>query len=367
MTGSGTGAGIRMRPAAAGDIVYDFADISGFHEGIVDQAPGSVIASTGTAGVVEDNVGDGIVIQASRIYLENIHSDNNYGNGVVVEPLAPATVVSNVYIDKTESSNNTGAGFVLQRLSTFTARLSHAGSNGTDGFDLTNSINAIFTDGYSFQNLGDGMKIVGGHDDIVRAESLGAIYEGNHADGLEIRRSVLDTVDDSAMDHNAGEGLLIAKGKSENITSDESAYNAETGVHLRKTASSRVEELESYNNGGAGIWLEASRAISVEHLIASYNSTSGVYIGCSSAQEPDGTTCASLGLASSDKNLVFNNLNRYNDIGIGIDKGNHKNRVLNNQTSSNSTYDLEDWASACDSNVWMFNTFTKVSPASCIH
>jgi Periplasmic copper-binding protein (NosD) len=370
ISGNGTGIGIRLLPAAAGDVVFSFYPITNFKTGILDDAPGSVLSgfesSPGNDGV-SGNAENGIVIRANRVSLLISTANSNGGNGVVVEPLAPATMVSNVYLSGVYADRNTKAGFLLDSLSTFTAYVSLTNSNGTDGADLINSVNSTITDGHSNSNTGDGVRVVGGHSDIVNDEVL----IGN-AIGLEVRSSAFDTIDDDTINSNTGDGLLMVNGKGENITDGESDINGGNGIHLKRTTSSRVHEVNANVNNGAGIWLDGSHGISVQGILSYSNVKSDVYIGCSSAQEPDGTTCASLGLPASNGNRVvdgyFDSSSDYPkpDFGIGIDTGNHHNQVLSNIVKGDTTDDLVDENTNCDSNLWMFNAFTTASP-TCIH
>lgn len=375
LTGNGTGTGIRLMPSAKGDVVYDVADISNFKTGILDDAPGSAITATGsTNGTVEGNAENGIVIRANRVYLTNTSSETNDGNGVVVKPHYPASMVSNVYLYNVLAQGNT-TGFMLKSLSSFTASQCNANTNSADGVDLMNSVNSTLTDGSSYGNTGDGIKLIGGHSDIVNDDSLGETpYPYNpspNAIGLVVRNSVFDTIDDDGIVYSTGDGMLIVNGNGENITDLNFYANSGSGIQLKRTTSSRVHEVNSWNNGDAGIWLDGSRGISVEGANSYNNGTSDVYIGCSTAQEPDGTTCASQGLPASNGNRVvqsqFNNAGNPAPVGIGIDRGNHNNQVMQNSAVDATTDDLVDENTNCDSNIWMFNTFSTASPSSCIH
>ncbi len=53
--------------------------------------------------------------------------------------------------------------------------------------------------------------------------------------------------------------------------------------------------------------------------------------------------------------------------GIGIDLGDSKNQVLENDASGAGTTDLIDENANCDGNLWDGNFFKSAHPSGCIH
>lgn len=306
--GNAKGIGIRLLPTAVGDVVYNVAYVRNFKIGVLDDAPRSVITNDFKGGpgggamvTVESNAENGIVIRANHVYVANVGSYDNGANGVLVRPLAPASVVSGLYLNTVEASTNNEAGFSLKSL---------------DGSTLSN-----------------------------------VIANGNGKDGL-----------------------LTVRGKDEDIEHGDAENNKGSGIHLKLTTASHLRATTGSFNAGAGIWIEASSGINVGNANAQYNGTADVYIGCSSAQEPDGTRCASLGLPASNGNRVVDGdfisdsdpTYPMPDVGIGIDRGNHHNVVLQNSAQLDTKKDMVDENTNCDSNLWMLNSFSLAS-SLCIH
>lgn len=352
-------------------MVYDFTNIGNFGTGILDDAARSVLAGV----QVDSSTGNGIVIRANRVSffatrLLPSGSAENGGYGVVVEPRYPASVVSNVYLGGVYVDGRRG-GVWLDSLRTSTVDGCSIGSGG-DGIDLIGSISTTITHTGETGNAGDGIKIVGGHDNVLTDDGFGKQNSPNKI-GLVLRNSAFNTITGDEIRYNTGDGMLVVRGDHETIVDTDSYNNGGSGIHFKWTTASRVSGVNAGSNNGAGIWLDGSSGITVEDASSSNNSKSQVYIGCSTAQEPDGTTCASQGLPASNGNRVANddlassNTSPEPDVGIGIDRGNHHNEVLSIDATGNTT-DAVDENTNCDSNQWVLNTFTVTSPAqpSCI-
>jgi hypothetical protein len=171
---------------------------------------------------------------------------------------------------------------------------------------------------------------------------------------------------DSAASSNAGgDGVLISGGSS-NIVGDAFPIdmNGKNGIEISSSANNRILDSGADHNSVYGIWFGQSNGNEINGTATNSNAT-GTYIGCSPTGGPTGKKCP------GGKNSQFNSMtnsggNTNSDAGVAIDSGASGNVVDESGGSSNTADDAVDKNKKCDHNVWIENSFTKVSQ-SCIH
>lgn len=279
------------------------------------------------------NGGNGIIDNADGALIIFFTVDDNTANGVALRsPPAPAPLVTNVSIRDFEANGN----------SAFGVKLKDAVANDVEAFD-------------AFGNGADGVQVKHGS-----GNKLSDFNAGLHS---------------QTRSGNTGYGLSLIDSSIGNfIDNFETSLNGQGGVRVGSNGN-HIDYFSSFSNTGAGVWLDGASHNMVSDAYICGNTTSGVYLGCSAGTLPSNTSCGTA--PHSNGNLVANTVPRSNVVGIGIDKGNHNNRVVANDAlytsapnppcSAVNTTDLEDDNTNCDSNFWIFNGFTSALPPACIH
>jgi hypothetical protein len=173
-----------------------------------------------------------------------------------------------------------------------------------------------------------------------------------------------DYNDSVANSNAAGDGVLITGG-SGNIVGDANNIDMNNnGIEISSSFNNRILDSGAAHNTVYGIWFGQSSGNEINGSSTNSNAT-GTYIGCSSTGGPTGKKCP------AGKNSQFNSMtnsggNSNSDAGVAIDEGASGNVVDESGGSSNTTDDAVDKNKKCDHNVWMENSFAKVSQ-SCIH
>lgn len=333
------GTGIHVLASAPGTIVIDPSNaITDFATGIENDAANAVfygvtVRSSGGNGVVNNgasanfigvtsglNGKNGFVNQARNVLFLACVAQGDGANGIVLKsPPAPAPPATHVHLFVFFSVGNLKNGILLRRAS-------------------ADHLATIVAEG----NNDDGLLITGGGGNWLVFASASYLNKGY---GVEIKSSNGNLID----------SLTVAQ-------------NLKGGVHIARSNNNAMNELQALSNVGAGVWLHSASGNTIGFGNICGNTTSGVYIGCSASTLPSNTSCGTA--PHSNRNLATGNYPQSNAVGIGIDKGNHHNRVLLNDSvdaqttpcnGANSTYDLEDDNKNCDSNMWDFNTYTQAS------
>jgi Right handed beta helix region len=335
------GTGIHVLARAPGAIVMDSQFITGFATGIENDAAGAVFYSvivtrSGGNGVVNNGANANFLVVQSSINGQNGFVNEASGalfflcaalddgaNGIVLKsPAMPAPPATHVRLFIFSSESNAKNGILLRQATADDLTSFSAGADGGDGVLITG---------------GGGNRLFGSSSTV-----------SNKGYGAEIESSNGNLFDD----------LTASK-------------NGQGGVHVARSNGNSFNRLEALSNTGAGIWLDSASQNAIESGDLCGNTTSGVHIGCWASTLPSGKSCGTA--PHSNGNLVMANYPQSNVVGIGIDKGNHHNRLFFNDSvdaqatpcnGANSSYDLEDYNTNCDSNFWFDNAFKTSSPVS---
>jgi hypothetical protein len=238
-----------------------------------------------------------------------------------------------------------------------------------DGIQIMSGASNVFiagkaTPGFSSTHakvtgFASGIQIDGSNAEI---NELDANLNGN---GVVFSGVTGGDYNDSAASSNAGgDGVLIIGG-SGNIVGDGFPMGMNNnGIEISSSSNNRILDSGADHNTVYGMWFGQSSGNQINGSSTNNNAT-GTYIGCSSTGGPTGTKCP------SGKNSEFNSMtnsggNSNSDAGVAIDDGASGNVVDESGGSSNTTDDAVDKNKKCDHNVWIENSFTKVSQG-CIH
>jgi Right handed beta helix region len=277
------------------------------------------------------NFGIGVRNDAGAVSMNNVASDSN-GVGLV-------DTGSNAIFTNVITSGNVRQGALFTHASLVRAVPFTANSNGGDGVVIDAVRNSTFEISSNF-NAGNGLTIKGGSS----GNSLLGAMNNNNADGV----AILNSSDNILFEPNASD-------------------NSGNGITLKRGSGNSIVNANANNNHGDGLAILNSIRNTVQLGNAEGNAGVGIHIGCQPSSVPLSSGCRAN--TPSNDNLVDQFSTKGNTgWGIVIDKGNHRNRVINNDAESNRNGDLIDGNTDCDSNFWIENTFDSgsVSPVSCV-
>lgn len=388
------GTGIHVLAAARGAIVTNAASIEDFATGIENDAPkasfawftvqnnGNGVLNNGARANFADfdsslNGGVGFLDTASGTLVVRFTANGNGGNGVVLKALPPpAPAITNTLVDAFDANANSGNGVRLVRAVTNDLQNFSAESNGQDGVQLrASNRNAL----YSFYADTNGQ-----HGVLLRASNLNSVQgchaDANGQDGVLLRASnqnmFYQPVVGSFLESGSGNtdyGFELKSSDGNIIEGVSASFNGQGGIHLLLSNLNRIGGINALYNDGPGVWLDSAARNTISQFEICLNSTSGIYIGCSATTLPSNVSCGTA--PHSDRNVIANGLPQSNNVGVGIDKGNHGNRVVSANATiilplpcqgANSGYDFADDNNNCDSNLWFNNAFATASQ-TCIH
>jgi hypothetical protein len=156
--------------------------------------------------------------------------------------------------------------------------------------------------------------------------------------------------------------------EASNVISDDFSYrNNTTGVLLKGARNNNINDFGATNNSVYGVWIKGGSGNQINCSGVSNNNVAGVYLGCSSTG-PAGQMCEE-GEGGTHGNFIYDHGSSGTNqkYGIAVERGSTGNTIMDTGTGGNSTYDLFDGNTNCDSNLWRVNGFTTANPASCIH
>ncbi len=362
------GTGIHVLAAAPGTVVnggVDFTattpvNIAYFATGIQNDAAGATfedffVLFSGGNGVVNNgantnfvgfwsnaNGRNGVVDGASGTLFFSFQALQNDGSGVVLKSAPPpAPPEGNVRMSYFQASGNTGK----------------AAANSGYGVVLSGEVGDDLEAFTAWNNAVDGVLIKAGGGNKLGNFSAGSASSQNPSG-------------------NGSYGLELVSTAGNFVDNFETSSNGKGGVRVELANANRIGYFSSFSNTGPGVWLDSAARNTVNDGDICGNSTSGVYIGCAPGTLPSGTSCGAA--PHSNGNLVADTLPQSNDVGIAIDTGNHRNRVLVADTldligpnppcdgADSPGDDLVDENPNCDSNLWIYNRVNSESQG-CIH
>ena len=320
---------------------------------------GDTISNPGTYALAADCSGAGITINASDVSLKlkghtMIGTDPGVGVGVLVDDSGgaltgvtikgPGTITNyrcGVQLGKAShlcgDQSETGAGISGSRASGLTA------TNNDTGIAVGASDNTIEHNVASYHRTGSNLV---SSDNTVKHNTA----DNNHSSGMFIVDSRSNAVEHNAASHNGFYGIILTGESSDNNTVEHNTAtnNGYYGLALGGTSSSlnTVEHNTVTNNNHSGLFLARGSNNTLKHNRANDNNDDGI------------------ALLDSDSNTVDHNTATNNGIGIRLDDGSHNNTIEGNIAHGNTSYDLFDGNTSCDSNTWMANVF-RTANQSC--
>jgi len=164
-----------------------------------------------------------------------------------------------------------------------------------------------------------------------------------------------------------GVGLLIS-GKNGVYSNIASSNNAFAGFEIMSGNASannnKLIDWDAINDGTFGLWIRSGLNTLLTEGFAAGNTTAGIFVGCSKTGV-SGQSCK--GATKSAFTDIIDVETDSNTFGTVLDKGSTNNVINDIGAHGNTTDDLFDNNSSCDSNAWFGNSFGTSSPASCIH
>jgi parallel beta-helix repeat protein len=354
---------------------------------------------------------DGIIIQASnvRLYLDShTLTGDNKGDGVGVGAFSNVLVQGGTLVSFANGVHLNGT------TSATLASLTSRGTSETSGFNLDNVRNSAVLNCISINNGEDGINVEGGGSNTIRscrtvdADEQGIILKQtsnnlvqsntvqfNDLEAIQLIGATNNLVQDNVVSFNKDDGILLEQSSSSNrIRTNRVEFNGTTeiasyGIHLVGSSSNTVELNQVSSNTGIGIHVdEGSNLNSVVANTLTQN-TAGIVASINSGNllqnntvvrnggegillfRAQGTRVISNRIEQNNRGIDLNTSTRntvqYNQIrnhpgnGIFVGPTSTQNNILSNAATGNGTesgtFDLTDFTTNCDQNIWSGNIF----------
>jgi parallel beta-helix repeat protein len=180
-------------------------------------------------------------------------------------------------------------------------------------------------------------------------------------------RGTITNYDSGVQLGNGGGGVSASR------VSQLTAKNSNRAIHLFGASGNTIAgNTTNFNTAGIDLFQASGNTIAAN--TANNNSNRGI-----SLFEASGNTIAAntannnldvgirLFLGATGNTIQDNTTNRNDAYGIRLDSTAATNTINHNTALNNTTDDLFDGNTGCDSNTWTANTFHTASPTSCIH
>lgn len=284
-----------------------------------------------------ESFGTGIQVAAVNAILNDFSTDDNAGNGLVIDGAAGSAIFD------FEADDNGGVGVLINKGSKLQILDFEATEDTGGGISLVSSKGVQLSDFFE--------------DDGAAA-------------GISMMKSSGNTIIDFEADENSAEGIVLNGSSGNTINDFEAEDNTTNGIALSGSNGNEISDGDANENGNYGIWLQASSKNLVDFNDGEGNVQTGIYLGCAATDGPTGAACSSVG--NSDSNRLSNNYVGRNGVhtqkyGVAIDLGDSGNLVSGQFAPNPDTIDdYIDENPDCDKNVWFDNTGATSSPSSCI-
>lgn len=274
--------------------------------------------------------GTGIQIAGDNALLNNFESDNNIGDGVLIDGAKDCAIVD-----------------------------FGAFGNGANGINISGGSGCDAGDFSLDSNKSDGLVLNKANSDTFHSFDA----TSNGADGIAINSGSGNRLIDFASDSNSGNGIVISKSNSNYLlTFDAENNRGGAGIEFDSASSNHLVDYKADDNATFGTWLNGSSSNTVLYFLTSGNGTAGVYLGCSPTG-PMGASCQDYSM----KNIITSGQAGTDDTeaqayGVAVDAGDLKN-LLSGIGGSTNTTDLYDGNANCGTNAWVLNNVGTAYPS----
>ena len=208
------------------------------------------------------------------------------------------------------------------------------------------------------------------------------------ANNLTCRKSGIDVVASNVQLHfdghtlngmGAGQIGVLVTGSNDRIFGSGTVTNFQFGIVVESvdenvpTSGNQIVNITVTNSLSQGIVLINSVQNNIISCTANKNRTDGIFLGSSSnrntliSNTASGNGSSGIHLFDDNNNILIANEADGNGFdGIFVDFGLSGNLILANKAVNNSSFDLADSNSNCDSNTWKSNQF-RTANQPCIH